>query len=468
MIAMSIAEVAAAVGGELRGIPDPDAVVTAGVEHDSRKIAEGGLFLAIAGERVDGHDFAEQVVAKGARAVIGTRELPGVPMILVDDPLAALGRLARAVVDRLDKLTIVAVTGSQGKTSTKDLIAQLCARLGPTVANEGNLNNELGYPYTVLRVDESTRYLVVESSARAIGHIAYLSTLAPPRVAAVLNVGLAHMGTFLTLDNIAVAKGELIEALPAEGLAVLNADDPYVSAMAPRTRARVRTVGLGEDADLRAEDVHLDEDGRPSFRLRTPEGTVPVRLGLHGAHMIGNALTAAAIALELGMPLADLPEALGALRIASERRMDVFTRPDGVTVIDDSYNANPESMAAAIRALGDIGKGRRKLAVLGYMAELAEQETEAHERIGNLAADAGVSLVISVQDIAAPITDAAAARGVDAVNVPDQEAAITRLAGVLRPGDVVLVKGSRYRTWIVADHLRDSPGVDGPSEAEVE
>lgn len=462
MIPMTLAEIAEAVGGELHEA-DPAAVVTGSVEHDSRKIGPGGLFIAIAGYRADGHDYAAKVVADGATAVLGTKIVPGVPMIVVHDHLEALGRLARAVVDRLPGLTVVSVTGSQGKTSTKDLIAQLCARLGPTVANEGNLNNELGHPYTVLKVDEGTRFLVAESSARAIGDIAYLSRIAPPRVAAVLNVGLAHMGTFGSLENIAIAKGELIEALPADGLAVLNADDARVAAMAPRTKARVRTVGLSEGAGLRATGVRLDEHGRASFTLTGAEGTVPVTLGLHGAHMIGNALTAAAIALELGMPFADLPEALGALRIASERRMDVFTRADGVTVIDDSYNANPESMAAAIRALGQIGEGRRRLAVLGYMAELADTERESHERIGNLAADAGVSILISVEEIAAPITDAAAARGVDAVNVPDQPAAVERLTGVLRPGDVVLVKGSRYRTWVVADALRDEEA----SRAEV-
>lgn len=467
MISLSLAEIAEAVGGEPHGVADPSVRVTGSVEHDSRKVSEGGLFVAIAGERADGHDFAAGAVADGARAVLGTRPVEGVPMILVADPLIALGRLARAVVDRLDKLTVVAITGSQGKTSTKDLVAQMCARLGPTVATQGNLNNELGYPYTVLRVEESTRYLVLESSARAIGDIAYLSGIAAPRVAVVLNVGTAHMGTFGSLDNIAVAKGELIEALPADGLAILNADDPKVAVMAPRTKGRVRTVGTSEGAGLRAADVVLDAAGRASFELRGPEGGVPVTLRLSGAHMVGNALSAAAVALELGMPFEELPEALGALRIASERRMDVFDRTDGVTVIDDSYNANPDSMAAAIGALAAIGEGRRKLAVLGFMAELADGELECHRRVGDQAADAGVSLLISVQDIAAPITDAAAERGVEAVNVPDQEAAVARLSGALRPGDVVLVKGSRYRTWIVADALRDAK-VDDQSKAEVE
>ncbi|MEV0648666.1 UDP-N-acetylmuramoyl-tripeptide--D-alanyl-D-alanine ligase [Phytomonospora sp. NPDC050363] len=466
MIALTLTEIATAVGGELHGAADPSATITGPVEHDSRKVAEGGLFVAITGERSDGHDFAQGAIADGALAVLGTRRVEGVPMILVDDPVVALGKLARAVVDRLDGLTIVAITGSQGKTSTKDLVAQMCARLGPTVANQGNLNNELGYPYTVLRADETTRYLVVESSARAIGDIAYLSRIAPPDVAVVLNVGIAHMGTFGSLDNIAVAKGELIEALPAEGLAVLNADDPFVSAMAPRTKARVRTVGMSEGAGLRAVGVVLDGAGRASFELTGTEGTAAVRLGLSGAHMVGNALSAAAVALELGMPFADLPVALGELRVASERRMDVFDRVDGVTVIDDSYNANPDSMAAAIRALAAIGEGRRRIAVLGYMAELAEGELECHTAVGNQAADAGVSLLISVQDIAAPISDAAAARGVEAVNVPDQEAAIAKLSGELRPGDVVLVKGSRYRTWIVADELRGAKA-DDQSKAEV-
>jgi UDP-N-acetylmuramoyl-tripeptide--D-alanyl-D-alanine ligase len=460
MIEMSLAEVAAIVDGRSVG----DARVSGGVEFDSRKAGKGDLFVAFVGEKVDGHDFAAEALAAGAAAVLGSREIPGAPMVLVADPLAALAALARAVIDRLDQLTVIGVTGSSGKTTTKDYLAQLTGRLGPTVATAGSLNNELGHPYTVLRADAGTRFLVLEKAARAIGDIAYLSRIAPPRIGVVLNVGSAHVGEFGSADAIAVAKGELVEALPADGLAVLNADDPRVAAMAARTAARVVTVGESpgaaipaaspaspdrSGATLRAADVTLDERGRPSYTLVTADGAAPVRLGVIGRHQVGNTLAVAAVGLELGMTPLEVAAALAELRPASARRMDVFDRPDGVTVIDDSYNANPDSVAAALRALVAMGRSRRTVAVLGYLAELGEQERAGHERVGRLAVELGVDRVVVVGEAAAPI-----ARGEGAVVVSDQEAAIELLRSELRPGDVVLVKGSRYRTWDVADWLR--------------
>ena len=456
MIPLTLAEVAAAVDGRLVAA-DPNTRVTGPVEFDSREVRPGGLFVAFPGEKVDGHDYAAGAISSGAVAVLGTRAVARVPMVLVDDALAAMGSLARAVVDRLPALTVIGLTGSSGKTSTKDLIAQLTARLGPTVAPPGSFNNELGHPYTALQADAGTRYLVLEKGARGPGHLRYLCQVAPPRIAVVINVGVAHIGEFGSVDAIAAAKGELVEELPPDGVAVLNADDPRVRAMAARTTARVVLVGEAVDAEVRAVDVTLDERGRPSYTLVTPAGRAAVRLGLTGRHQVGNSLAAAAVALELGMPLDELAGALGALGLVSTRRMDVFDRTDGVTVIDDSYNANPASTAAALRALAGMGRTRRTIAVLGYLAELGEFERDGHEEVGRLAADLGVDRLLVVGESAAPIHDGAVAAanwGGVSVLVTDQEAAVEALRRELLPGDVVLVKGSRYRTWEVADALR--------------
>ncbi|AVT32710.1 UDP-N-acetylmuramoyl-tripeptide--D-alanyl-D-alanine ligase [Plantactinospora sp. BC1] len=457
MIPLTLAEVAAAVDGSLLAA-EPTLRVTGPVEFDSRKVRPGGLFVAFPGEKVDGHDFAAAAVASGgAVAVLGSRPVDGVPMVLVPDPRAALGRLARTVLDRLPELTVIGLTGSSGKTTTKDLVAQLTTRLGPTVAPPGSFNNELGHPYTALQADAQTRFLVLEKGARGLGHVRYLCEIAPPRIAVVLNVGVSHIGEFGSQEAIAQAKGELVEGLPADGLAVLNADDERVRAMATRTGARVVLVGEAADAEVRAEEVSLDDRGRASYTLVTPEGRAAVRLGISGRHQVGNSLAAAAVARELGMPLAELAEALGRLGLPSTRRMDVFDRTDGVTVIDDSYNANPASTSAALRALAGMGERRRTFAVLGYMAELGDFERDGHEQVGRLAAELGVDRLIVVGEPAAPIHDGAVAManwGGESVLVTDQAAAVEALRRELRPGDVVLVKGSRYRTWEVADALR--------------
>jgi UDP-N-acetylmuramoyl-tripeptide--D-alanyl-D-alanine ligase len=457
MIPLTLAEVAEAVQGRLVDA-DPSATVTGTVEYDSRLVTPGGLFVAFPGAKVDGHDYAAGAVAAGAVGVLGTRTVDGVPMVIVDDALTAVAALARAVAPRLPDLTIVGLTGSSGKTSTKDMVAQLLAELGPTVAPAGSLNNELGYPYTVLRSTVDTRYLVLEMGARGIGHIRYLSGIARPRIGIVLNVGVAHIGEFGSQDQIAVAKGELVEALPPDGLAVLNADDPRVAAMSSRTAARVVLVGESQTAEVRAVDVALDDRGRAAYTLVTPEGEQRVTLGISGRHQVGNTLAAAAVARELGMPLSTLADALGRLRLVSTRRMDVFDRADGVTVIDDSYNANPASTAAALRALAAMARGRRAVAVLGYLAELGEYERAGHEEVGRLAAELGVDLLIAVGTPAAPILDGAAAVATwegKSVQVTEQEEAVALLREQLRRGDVVLVKGSRYRTWTVVDALRE-------------
>jgi len=372
VIPLSLARIAQISGGQLcHG--DPDAVVSGEVVIDSRRAGPGGLFAAVAGERSDGHDFAAAAVAAGAAAVLATRPVT-VPSVLVADVPAALAALARSVVDALPAVRIAGITGSSGKTSTKDLAAQLVERLGPTIAPAGSYNNEFGHPLTVLRADAATRYLVLELSARGIGHIAYLCRVAPPRYGVVLNVGHAHAGEFGGLDQVARAKGELAEALPADGVAILNADDPRVLAMAGRTEARIVTFSSApvSDAPVRAVDIRLDDLGRPSFTLLTPEGSAPVTLRLHGAHNVPNALAAAALARELGMDLDGIADGLGAAVARSRWRMEVHQRADGVTVINDAYNANPESVRAAIDALAHLSsQGGRAFAILGVDVDRA-------------------------------------------------------------------------------------------------
>lgn len=455
MIAMTLEELAEVTGGRVVNATGP-VTVTGPVEYDSRKIAPGGLFVAFEGEKVDGHDYAATAMKAGAAAVLSTRDT-GEPGVIVEKPLEALAKLAHVVVDRLPGLTVVGLTGSSGKTTTKDYIGQLLSRLGPAIAPAGSLNNELGFPYTVLRATGETRFLVLEMGARGVGHIRYLTEIVRPDVGVVLNVGRSHIATFGSLEGTALAKGELVEALPAEGVAVLNADDPRVAGMAPRTRARVLLVGESAEAAVRAEDVTLDDQGRASYRLTAAGRSGPVRLRVAGRHQVGNTLAAAGVALSLGMEFDDVVTALGEVGIVSTRRMDVFRRPDGVTVIDDSYNANPSSMAAALRALAAMADGRRTTAVLGYMAELGEYERSSHEEMGRLAAELGVNRLIVVAENARPVLDGATAvegwHG-EAIFAADQAAATDIVRSDLRDGDVVLVKGSRYRTWDVVDALR--------------
>ncbi|RKN06108.1 UDP-N-acetylmuramoyl-tripeptide--D-alanyl-D-alanine ligase [Streptomyces radicis] len=453
MIPLSVAELITVVRGEPHDIPESPPRVTGPVVIDSRLAEPGSLFAALPGERVDGHDFAVAAVAAGAAVVLATRPV-GVPAVLVDDVTAALGALARHTVKDLGA-TLVALTGSAGKTSTKDLIAQLLERTAPTIWPPGSLNNEIGLPLTALRAGEATRFLVLEMGARGIGHIRYLTSLTPPRIGVVLNVGSAHIGEFGSREAIAQAKGELVEALPSAadgGVAVLNADDPLVRAMASRTTARTLLFGEADDAHVRAAHVRLTPEGRPTFELHTPTGCADVTLRLYGEHHVSNALAAAAVAHEVGMSAADIAETLTEAAPLSKWRMEVTERADGVTVVNDAYNANPESMRAALRALvamGDAAKARggRTWAVLGAMAELGEDALAEHDAVGRLVVRLNVSRLVSVGGQEAAWLDMGAKNegswGEESVHVSDAQAAVELLRRELRPGDVVLVKASR-------------------------
>ncbi|HEX8760874.1 MAG TPA: UDP-N-acetylmuramoyl-tripeptide--D-alanyl-D-alanine ligase [Pseudonocardiaceae bacterium] len=482
MIPLTLAEVAGAVGGVVHSC-DGTGVVSGSVEFDSRRIGPGGLFVALPGEQVDGHDFAAAAVAAGAAGVLAGRPV-GVPAVLTPPAhdarsasyalatdtdgagaavLAALARLARAVVDTLSQtgLHVVGLTGSSGKTSTKDMVAALLAPLGPTIAPPGSFNNEIGHPWTALRADTTTRHLVLELSARGPGQIAALCQVAPPSIGVVLNVGSAHLGEFGSRDAVAAAKGELVEALPVAGIAVLNADDVAVAAMDRRTAARVVRFGRSAVAQVRAADVVLNDRGCASFQLVTPAGEAPVQLAVPGEHQVSNALAAVAVALELGATPVLAAEVLAGYRPASRWRLEVTDRPDGVTVVNDAYNANPESVAAALRTLVAMaGSQRRSWAVLGPLAELGEAETEAYREIGTLAVHLGVDRLVVVGEQAQPMCQAAA--GSDPMLVPDVPAALEFLRGELAAGDVVLIKASRaVGLERVADGLLSSLACSG-------
>ncbi|HWM00086.1 MAG TPA: UDP-N-acetylmuramoyl-tripeptide--D-alanyl-D-alanine ligase [Nocardioidaceae bacterium] len=448
MIPMTLAEVAEVVGGRTHdGHGDPGRVqVTGPAFVDSRAPEPGGLFVAVQGEHVDGHDFAVVAVEQGAAAVLASRPVD-VPCVVVDDVVESLGRLASVVRDRLPDCRVVGLTGSQGKTTTKDVLAQILDRVGPTVATAGSYNNELGLPLTVLRADASTRHLVLEMGARHVGDIGYLAGLVRPDVAVVLNVGVAHLGEFGDREGIAQTKGELVEALDESGVAVLNADDPLVSAMASRTRGRVMTFGSSSRADLRITSLRMDALGRPQIGLAAAGESVDVALPLVGEHQAGNAAAAAAVALALGVPLDDVATALEHVSARSRWRMEVSERADGVTVVNDAYNANPDSMRAALKTLAVIGaRDRRTVAVLGEMLELGPGSRDEHDAVGRLAVRLDVSRLVVVGEGAKPIHLGASLEGSwagESVFVPDIDAALRFLADDIGSGDVVLVKASR-------------------------
>ncbi|MCW2842068.1 MAG: UDP-N-acetylmuramoyl-tripeptide--D-alanyl-D-alanine ligase [Aeromicrobium sp.] len=435
MIPLPLAEIARVTGGTVAG--DGAIVVDAPATLDSRAVEPGGLFVAIAGEHADGHDYAAQAVANGAAAVLGSRDT-GVPSVVVPDVTRALGLLARHVLDEREDVGVVALTGSSGKTSVKDLLAHVLSPDGATVATIGNYNNELGVPLTVLRVDELTRYLVAEMGARAIGDIRALCDVAPPAIGIVLNVGLAHVGEFGSADAIAVAKGELAEAVGPDGVVVLNADDPRVAAMAGRAEASVMTFGAA--GDVRIGDVRVDEAGSPHFTLshdgRTVEAFVPLIGGYH-AH---NAAAAASAALALGLDLPTIADRLATAATAvSPMRMERHRRADGLIVVNDAYNANPESMEAALRAVAAIADGRG-VAVLGAMLELGDQSHAAHVRVGRLAAELGYRRVVVVGEGADGIAEGA---GSIAEIAEDVDVATRTLSASLSGDEVLVVKASR-------------------------
>lgn len=460
MIPLTLGQAAGESGGVLLSNGSEDIMVTS-VTIDSRAITGGELFVAIPGERVDGHDYAKTALDSGASAVLiqdeeRARATGADPsrLILVTSTQDSLGLLAkarlaaiRAVADPL----VIGITGSVGKTTTKDLLAAALAGRGPIIAPPGSFNNELGLPLTVLRADESTATLVLEMGADRVGNLEHLTDIAPLDIGAVLAVARAHLGEFGGIENVARAKAELVSGILTGGTAVLNADDPRVSAMAGKADTVVTFSRAGR-GDIYAADIDMSEDGKASFTLVHGDESARVDLGLVGAHHVSNALAAAAVARVAGLGLDEIAQSLAGLGAASPHRMDVWRAGD-LTVIDDSYNANPDSMRAGLAALAQMRGEGPALAVLGAMLELGDDSDREHADIGRALAELGIDSLLSVG--APALAEGARATGVDTVEASDVDEAWELLSGKARSG-IILFKGSNgSKIWQLADRLKE-------------
>ena len=466
MIDTTVGEIASALGGTLSGVA-ADVRVTA-VVTDSREVRPGALFVCRRGEASDGHAFASAAVSAGAVACIADHDIDVPAIVVAGDTTAALGRLAAWARTRLSA-TVIGITGSTGKTTTKDMLAQILASAGPTIAPPNSYNNEVGMPVTVLQADEQTAFLVLEMGMRGLGHISELAAVGKPDIAVITNVGSAHLGELGSREDIARAKGEILDGLPATGTAVLYGDDAIVRALATRTLARTITFGEGPDCDVRAEHVWLDEQARPSFTLTFGDARADVSMQYVGEHAVSNALAAAAAALAAGVDLGVVAAALGKATPQSRWRMEVSQTPSGITVVNDAYNANPESMRAALKALAAMANGRRTFAVLGEMLELGPDTVAEHDAIGRLAVRLDISQLICVGPGTRVMHLGAAGEGSwdnESIWVPDNDAALAKLRELLRPGDIVLVKASRGigLERVVADLLVDPVTAGGTGE----
>lgn len=448
MIEMRLGDMAAAMTGRLVGA-DPEQTVCGVCDTDSRNIGSGDIFFAKPGEHTDGHNFVPQAAAAGAAVCVVERELDvDVPQIVVTDTVVALGELARVVVEHvrsLGRMRVVAVTGSNGKTTTKNLLAAIFGAHGNVVAPIKSFNNEVGAPVTFLKVDASTDTLVAEMGASAEGEIARLTRMARPDVGIVLVVGLAHAGEFGGIETTARTKSEMVRALQEDGVAVLNADDPRVMAMAELTAARVITFGRSEAAQVRATEVTVGQQGT-EFTLYVPDHEpVRVHFAVIGEHHVMNALAATAAAWSEGIAVPDIVATLEQVTRAERGRMELLVR-EPITVINDAYNANPDSMRAALRTLAQIAKpGQRTVAVLGEMSELGDLHVQEHDRLGELAVRLGITQTVVVGQAARPLYLAAVAQGSwdnEATFAADADAALEFLESYLQPGDLVLVKSS--------------------------
>lgn len=436
------------VGGRLQG---PTSIVAiAGASVDSRRVTPGSCFVSLRGERTDGHDFVVDALRAGAVAALVDRpvELPAGldrAVVRVDDPLRALQQLAAWWRDR-HSVRVVGITGSTGKTIAKEITADVLSRAAVTLRNEGNLNSETGLPITLLRLGREHEVAVLEMSMYTVGEIARLAEIARPEVGVVLSVHPTHLERAGSIDRIAAAKAELPAALPASGLAVLNADDPRVAAMRSSTRARVRTFGLAPDADVRAEDLVTRGLGGTTFTLRAAWGSRRIASAMPGRHLVPHALAAAAVAERFDIPFEEVCAALEAGSRAPHR-MSVVEAASGARIVDDTYNASPISVAAALDFLAEteLPPGRRRLAILGDMLELGPDERRLHLEIGARAARA-IDGIVAVGERGRWIAEGARAAGARRVAIAsdaDDAAAVVERELAPGVGDLVLVKASR-------------------------
>ena len=445
MIPMTLRAVADATGGELSPLCDPDRVVSANVVIDSRLVRPGDLFVAVKGETHDGHLFAAEALRAGAVAVV-SHTADGDTGIVVDDSVAALGRLAHDVLSS-STATVVGVTGSSGKTSTKDMLGQVFAAFGPTTWPPGSFNNDIGMPLTVLGINEQTESLILEYGARGLNHIATLCSVARPQIAVVTNVGSAHVGEFGSTEAIVTAKSELVEALGSSGVAVLNRDDSRVASMADRTGGEIRWYGMDPACDVRIVQLELDQLARPRFDIAYDGDNYSVALKGSGAHQAYNAAATFAAAISAGHDPRQVAVSLSEVEPQSRWRMEVVSTVGGAIVINDAYNANPESMLAALRALVTMKRpGGNTWAVVGEMRELGDESLLAHDEVGRRAVRLGVDRLVGVGDGARAVVLGAASEGHyggEAYYAHDQADALAHLVASVGPNDVVLFKASR-------------------------
>jgi UDP-N-acetylmuramoyl-tripeptide--D-alanyl-D-alanine ligase len=454
MIDFTGKQLAEITGGVLTGCDHEQVLCIPGFYVDSRSPISNGIFVALVGEKVDGHNFLTDVHAAGATlAIVGTQsgslEPEGLPLLRVSDPLTALGQIAHWVRLNVLKARVIGITGSSGKTSTKDLIAGILGQFGQCVAPPGSFNTEVGLPLTILSADEHTEFLVLEMGMRGIGHITTLAQIAKPDIGVVLNVGSAHIELLGGIENIAVAKGELVRALPANGVAILNQDDPFVSRMSEGLICSKLTFGETRGSDVHASGINVEPDGTTRFLATYRDSSHPVHVKLIGEHYVSNALAALSASVAVGVPFITACEFLSNVEMISRWRMEVTEVVNGVTVINDAYNANPESMRAALKTLAQLGSQgprRRTWAILGEMRELGDYSLDAHDSVGRLAVRLDISRLVCV-GAATKVMHLAASNegswGEESIWVPDIDEAMTILAAQLEPGDIVLVKASR-------------------------
>ncbi|MBM7768881.1 MULTISPECIES: UDP-N-acetylmuramoyl-tripeptide--D-alanyl-D-alanine ligase [Glutamicibacter] len=463
MIELSLTDLLDITGGKATATAAPDTVITS-VTTDSREVVPGALFVAKPGEFSDGHAFIDRARAAGAVLALAERvtydeDRREHPAVIVHDAVEAMGKIAARIVAHLKEKNdakVVGITGSAGKTTTKDLLAGILSQVAPTVSPIGSYNGEVGVPLTVFNATEETKYLVIEMGATGIGHLTYLTDMVHPQVGVVLCVGTAHAGEFGGVENIEKAKGELVEALDADGIAILNAEDPRVARMDSRSGGAVRFFGTGnskpENAGVWATDVAVNKHGQPELTLQFPGGfSKRITSGLLGRHHVTNILAAANAALALDIAPELIAAALEGRAAGSRWRMERIERPDGVSIINDAYNANPESMRAALVTLAELGlgadgaPGRRTWAVLGEMLELGDDSIHQHDLLGRMAVRMNIKKLVVVGRGAKPAYNSAVLEGSwgdEAFYVEDVDEARALLQEQLQPGDIALFKSS--------------------------